>query len=98
MTKAKMRGRQWSVEAAPQMGSAGSTPVASPSPPYSSENQFTAPTGPAAEPPHPRATFHAGKGRRGHRCPPPPRSCFDSPQGPPPPRLGLLGALMAEEG
>ena len=45
MTKAKMRGRQWSMEAAPQMGSAGSIPVASPSPPYSSENQFTAPTG-----------------------------------------------------
>lgn len=32
------------MEAASQMGSAGSFPEASPSPPYSSENLFTAPS------------------------------------------------------
>lgn len=45
----------------------------------------------------PRATFHPGKGLRRHRCPPP-AVVLTSPRGPPPPRPGLLGALMAEEG
>lgn len=127
-TKVKMRRRQWSAEAAPQMGSAGSIPAASPSPPYSPENQFTAPTSQSCESSgycctqrsasltlhcKLRGTTGAGGGTstpKSHLSRregvageatgalPPPYCRFDSPQGPPPPWLGLLGALMAEEG
>uniref|UniRef100_A0A667HF47 Ubiquitin-like protease family profile domain-containing protein n=1 Tax=Lynx canadensis TaxID=61383 RepID=A0A667HF47_LYNCA len=54
--------------------------------------------GPAAEPRTPQEpSFTPGRGLRHHSCHP---TCcrFDSPRGPPPPRLGLLGALMAEDG
>ena len=107
------------------MGSAGNLPAASPSPPCSSENVFTAPSQSYESLPDAlyskstSLTFHwklwgRHRGRRrslahpknhlspqeGGVTPQVPSPCcrFDSPRGPPPPRLGLLGALMAEDG